>query len=1021
MMRRWQLQVLGPVAVLAGRGDTAGAVTFPSARQRALVAALVERVNEFVPTEHLVQAVWGDDPPRSAAANLRNHVASIRQLPFPDGAPFASRLLHRRGGYLLELADGELDSLEYADLVAAGRAAAEADRVQEAAQRFRAALNRWRGRPFEDVDCWPSLQAHVLRLLESRQVVTEELVDMRLAAGESGQLITELRAAVDADPLRERPWAQLILALYRSGRQAAALEAYAEVRRVLVTELAVEPGPELRELHRRILEADTSVEPVPVAATAPSAPTRMPTPHQLPAAIADFVSREAEVTTLRGLLADTAAGGARPVALVVGQGGVGKTALAVHVAHQVQDAFPDGQLYVNLRGAEARPADPRHVLAQLLRALGVTAGAMPGSLDERAALYRSRLADRKVLVLLDDAAGEAQVRPLLPGRTCAVVVTSRAMLPGLEGVRRIHLDVLGVRDATGLLARTVGDGRAAAEPAAAEELVRLCGGLPLAVRIAGARLASRPHWTLGHLVARLSDERGRLDELRVGDLEVRASAGLSYQGLDEPERRAFRLLGLLDAPTFGAWLAAAMLQLTIPAAEEVLDRLVERQVMDAVRDGRGGVRYRFHDLLRVYARERAEAAEPAAGRQAALSRALGAVLTVVRAANQRLSLSYPPLAGSAALAAPLPAADVERLVDDPLAWFVAERPALVAGVEQAAAAGLNELCWELACALADPLSACGYMDDWRSGHETAIVAARASGDQRGVGAVLLGLAECHSDLGEFLSALDCAQQAAAAFAAAGDRSGEARARGVAAMMYRITGELDVALRRCREAEAVCDGDEDVLAYLRCCAGSVRLEQGHLDEAVTACADALRVYLARGNHYGEMTCLRWLAAAYRLRGELAVATSYISRFRERGAARGDHRTEATGLLEMGEIRTAQGRFREAEDLLRQGLEVCRHTRLIRARTLRALGALEQGRGRWAAAARQYTEAAGLLAELRCDLDRARALRGLGEVYAATGDSARAREAWDTARDLFTALGLAEAGTVPGARGAELGRV
>ena len=433
------------------------------------------------------------------------------------------------------------------------------------------------------------------------------------------------------------------------------------------------------------------------------------------------------------------------ISAIAGKAGVGKTALAVRVAHRLRPRFPDGQLYVNLRGAEAQALDPAEVLAGFLRALGVEGAVIPEGLEERVRLYRSRLADRRVLVVLDNAASEAQVRPLLPGsHGCAVLVTSRARLGGLEAAHSLTLDVLDPDQAVALLAKLAGPGRVAAEPEAAQQIVRLCGWLPLAVRIAGARLAGRPHWRLALLAERLADEHRRLDELATGDLEVRASVALSYHGRGEQERRLFRLLGLLAAPSFPAWVAAALLDIGLAEAEGLLERLVDAQLVEAAgQDQAGQLRYRLHDLLRVYARERLHAEEPASAQQASLERVLQAYLTLAEQADALLEPSGLNHYGGDPARGPRDhpaAAIVER---DPLGWLEAERASLVAAVEQACDAGLGELGWRLADALAGFFQLRAHWDDWQHTHALALAAARRAGDRDAEGRVLASLADLH--------------------------------------------------------------------------------------------------------------------------------------------------------------------------------------------------------------------------------------------------------------------------------------
>jgi NB-ARC domain len=414
------------------------------------------------------------------------------------------------------------------------------------------------------------------------------------------------------------------------------------------------------------------------------------------------------------------------ISAIAGKAGVGKTALAVRVAHRLRPRFADGQLYVNLRGAEAQALDPTEVLAGFLRALGVEGAAIAEGLEERVRQYRSRLADRRVLVLLDNAASEAQVRPLLPASPgCAVLVTSRTPLSGLEAVHPLTLDVLEGDQAVELLARLAGRGRVAAEPEAAATIVRLCGWLPLAVRIAGARLAGRPQWRLALLAERLADEHRRLDELATGDLEVRASVALSYQGRGEQERRLFRLLGLLVAPSFPAWVAATLLDIRLAEAEGLLERLVDAQLVEAAgQDQAGQLRYRLHDLLRLFARERLQLEEPTASQRASLQRVLQTYLTLTEQADALLEPSGVNHYGGDPARNPRDHPAAAIVDQDPLGWLEAEQASLVAAVDQGCDAEIGEPSWRLATALVSFFGARAHWDDWQHTHTTALAAAR---------------------------------------------------------------------------------------------------------------------------------------------------------------------------------------------------------------------------------------------------------------------------------------------------------
>jgi tetratricopeptide (TPR) repeat protein len=520
--------------------------------------------------------------------------------------------------------------------------------------------------------------------------------------------------------MREQLQGLLMTALYQAGRQAEALEVYHRTRGALVDQLGLEPGNELQRLEHAILTGDPMLE-VP---TTPSI-----TPAQLPAHTTDFTGRRAQLATVQHLAA-AADRSATVLVAITGKAGVGKTTLAVHAAHRLRIRYPDGQLYVDLRGAQASPLTATEVLARFLRSLGVDRMAIPDEAEERAALYRSRLADRRLLILLDNADCEAQLRPLMPGTPgCAVLVTSRKRLAGLHGARLVDLDTFAPDQAVELLARLAGPQRVAAEPAAAKEIVRLCGFLPLAVRVAGARLGARPHWPLSRLEADLTDEQHRLDTLRLGDLEVRASFALSYESLDLMARRAFGLLGLLDIGDFAPWVAAAILDVPRLGAENLLDTLVDMHLLDvAGHDGSGQLRYRFHDLLRTYAREVATAQRSEADRGAALDRVFGGWLALAEEAGRGLTGSAFGATFEAGTCWRPDESVVKSVVTDPCAWFKTEWAALVGAVKQAFSVGSDQLGWALGVRLARFFLARGYYEDWHHLCEVMLTGARRAVD-----------------------------------------------------------------------------------------------------------------------------------------------------------------------------------------------------------------------------------------------------------------------------------------------------
>jgi tetratricopeptide (TPR) repeat protein len=738
-------------------------------------------------------------------------------------------------------------------------------------------------------------------------------------------------------------------------------------------------------------------------------------PCLLPPSVIDVTGREAEVAAVLELLGVDGLQGAKAVIIsaVAGKPGVGKTTLAVHVAHRLGGEFPDGQLYVNLQGAQAQPLDPGAVLARFLRALGMDGSSIPDGLEERAERYRMLLADRRVLVVLDNAAGEAQVRPLLSGSpNCGVLVTSRGRLTGLEGARLVDLDVLSPEAAVELLGRVAGPGRVAAEPDAAAAIVGYCGRLPLAVRIAGAWLAARPAWTLARLAERLADEHRRLDELAAGDLEVRASIALSYRALPDRQQRAFRRLGLLEAPDFPAWVAAAVLDLDPARGEDLVDALVDTQLLETGGiDQVGQVRYRFHDLLRVYARERALSDDDPAERTAALMRGFGGWLllagqaaTVVKAGT--LGLAH----GGAQRWPPGPA--IGGLVDaEPLAWFEAERTSLVAAVHQAASGGLDELAWDLAGCLARFFAVRSYFDDWRRSQEAGLAAARRIGDRTGQAHLLRGLGLLHNEQDRLDAAAACFEQARALFVDVGDRAGEAGALDDLGVLHQLRGHTDLALACLEPALAIFAeaGDSVGVANVRFSLGMVHLDQGNHEQA-EACLEAARPVLeAAGDRYTLGQLLRKLAQLHRTRGVLDQAATALDRCLAVDRALGDRLGEALTLQSLGELQRQQDRRDLAQATLEQALAALRELGYPygEALALRSLGLLHLSGGHPRQALADLGASLGLWQRLGRPRNEAQTLTGLGDAYAAAGERAAAEVAWGEALTIFQELGAPDA--------------
>jgi DNA-binding SARP family transcriptional activator len=1002
-------RVLGPIEVVHH-----GQPVRLSAAKLRLLAVLLCRAGGVVSTGQLVAALRCGHSGEMSKKVLHVQVHRLRRALGDHAA-----ITYRPPGYLLTLAPDELDLLRFEGLVEQGRRALAAGDHRQAGPLLRQAIGLWQGPAFAGLHDVPLLHEEAARLAELRVAATEDLVDAELALGRDADLVAELRPLVDEHPLRERLRAQLMLALYRSGRQAEALEVFREARRVLVDELGIEPGAELRRLEHAMLTGDPALDdrPDPVeaqpAATEPAVRPDGEVAAQLPHDIADFTGRGELVGQLvAGLTPPT--GGEPPTAMAVwavaGRGGVGKTTLALHVAHRLRTSFVGGQLYVNLAGTTAEPADPAQVLARFLRALGVDSSAIPAGAEERAELYRQRLASRRILVVLDDAAHEAQVRPLLPGSpTCAVVVTSRALLTGLAGSRHVRLDEFDVDQALDLLGRVAGGQRIAAEPAAAREIVQLCGHLPLAIRIAGARLVARPRSPLATLAAQLTDAGRRLDLLATGDLGVRACFALSYRALPEPARRAFRLLGTLDVPDFAGWVPAALLDLPVAHGEHLTELLVDAQLLDIGRTDptTGAVRYHFHDLVRVYARERAEAEEPADRRAAAFARAGGGWLALAEAAGRRLpAQTLARVAGTAHRWRPDPAA-VAALVSDPFGWFDAEHPALRSVVTQAARSGLAELTWELAESLECYYELRDRYDEGQQVHRLALDACRRAGNRRGEAVVLRNLASLWTAKpgASREQRREYAEAALAGFREYGEHGGEADALCLCGDSYRVGGDHRAALAALREAVAV--------------AGRA------------------------GHRAGELHAWQQICGIHRERGDYQTAAGYAQRCVALSQKLGSSRDLGVSLMLLGIVRREQGEASDSESCFRRGIAVCteagdqaqvaylyahlgqlharyghpaarrtleRAEQLSRDRSLmfglamavHGLGEVDCADGRYDHAAGRLAEAAVLWRRSGYRFALARTLKRLGSAHAATGDRDAAERAWREARELYLEL-------------------
>ncbi|MFI9005979.1 AfsR/SARP family transcriptional regulator [Actinosynnema sp. NPDC053489] len=916
-------RVLGPVEVIGARGP----VRIPPGRQQVILASLLLEANKVVGTDHLVDALWETNPPDTARTQVQICVSRLRKQLSDAGVEVS--IVTRSPGYQLRVPATSIDVHVFERAVAEARAAVKRGAPAEASELLRAAVGLWHGPCLAGLPGRP-LRTRALRLEEERLNAVETYLGLDLELGLHHELVGEIGRLVHEHPLRERLRALLMLALYRSGRKAEALEVYRAGRDLLVEELGLEPGEELRGLERAIHAGDTSLLRNPPAEREqpPAPPADVPppqaVPRQLPADTADFVGGEDLIRTAEEVLTDGRGRRAIGVVVVIGRPGVGKSTVAAHIGHRLaEEHFPDGQLYCDLRGTYGDAGESADVLGRFLQALGIPGAMIPAEPAARTEMYRTLLADRRVLVVLDNAVSERQVLPLLPGSgRCAVVVTSRTRLTGLPGARQLEVDLLDRDQSLELLGKVVGEARVAGEREAAEALVRTVGGLPLALRIVAARLAARPHWSLASMVHRLASERHRLDELAHGEMTIRASLSLTHDGLDAPTRRLFGLLSLAEGPSLPGWVAGAVLDDHRPYPSDLVEPLVDVQMLDVVSvDGTGGFRYRFQDIIRLFAREQlstVDAAEQASVRQ----RVLGGWLSLAEQAHRGVfGGDFTALHGTAPRWHP-PAEHAARLLERPMEWLEGELPNLRAAVAQAAAAGLDELCWDLAVTATTLFEARGHLDDWGHTHDEALRATRAAGNARGTAALLASLGTLHINLGRAERSRAALTEALALFVELDDPLGQALCRRDLGLLTRQAGDDEGALALYDSALRGFGQVGDVVgrAIVLTQRAHVLMRTGRGDEALEQLAEAMDTCRAVGYTGGVATTLRRIGQVRLHRGEHAEAERILSEVLEMVRANRDVIGEAHLLHNLGEVNAAAGRHEVAKDYFARSIAV-----------------------------------------------------------------------------------------------------
>jgi DNA-binding SARP family transcriptional activator/tetratricopeptide (TPR) repeat protein len=900
-----QVTLLGPVGVMVD-GTPRPVVGL---RRKAVLAALALQPGRIVSTDRLIDLVWDDAAPATAMNTLQSHISYLRHLLGDRGA-----IVARAPGYVLDI------GAEATDVATAERLIRQADECADptvAASHLRAATALWRGPPLADLAGLAGFERQAQRLEHLLGRARQTLIDIRLGLGQHAALIPELTELSRQQPLDEQIHAQLILALYRAGRQADALATCRRLRRTLGDELGIDPGQAVRDLEAAILRQDPALDPAAAAAEASTVPA------QLPLVVAAFTGRARELAELDGMLSE-ADPAAVVIAAVSGTAGVGKTTLAVRWAHRVADRFPDGQLYVDLRGFDPTGPvlDPAEALRGFLTAFGTPAERIPAGLAALAGLYRSVLAGKRVLLVLDNARDVEQVRPLLPGAPgCLVVVTSRNRLTPLlaiEGAHPLTLDILGVQEARDLVAERLGAGRAAAEREAVDEIVTRCARLPLALAIACARAAAYPDFALTKLAGELRDVAGPLDAFAGGDLatDLRAVFSWSYQRLGAPAARLFRLLSLHPGPEIGTPAAASLAGLPVAEVRTLLGALTGAHLLTE----RTISRYTVHDLLRAYAGELAKDVDVPADRRAALHRMLDHYAhTAYRAA----ALVHPP-ADPVTLPAPQPGVAIERLPDRPAAlrWLGAEYSALMATMDRAAEAGFNAYVCRLALIVWDFQDRQGRWHDLDATMGAALAAAHRIGDPLARARIHRRAAVAARRLGRGDDAERHLRQALDLYRDLNDRDGQARIVYSLTVFFDEQGRHEEALAHARQALELARerGDRRGQATAMNAVGWCLAQLGRYEPAISYCEQALDIHRETGDDDGVAESLDSLGyARARLGDHRHAVLDYegaLALFRQ-GA---DRYSEARVLGHIGDAHVAGGDRDAARGAWRDALAI-----------------------------------------------------------------------------------------------------
>ncbi|MEU0036332.1 MULTISPECIES: BTAD domain-containing putative transcriptional regulator [unclassified Streptomyces] len=968
--------------------------------QERVLATLLLEPGKVLPVTRLVAAAWAEDPPATSSHQVRKAVADLRRR-IPGGGEI---LLTDGPGYRAELAPGQLDLTEFNALVTRAREDVAAGRRTEAASALGDALALWRG-PVLAGDGGPVIEAAATALEERRLAATEQFFGLRLDLGEGSELVVDLRETVAQYPLRETLRGQLMLALYRSERQAEALEEYSRTRELLVEELGIDPGPRLTKLYEDILRESPELSASPSAspAPAPAAPAVVESPCTLPYDVSDFSGRESELGQILAQARQQGGAGTRIVA-IDGMGGSGKTSLAVRAAHRLADSFPDGQLHIDLRAysPDQQLVSTVSALGTLLRALGLPDARIPDDLAGRTALWRTLLVGKRMLILLDNASDAAAVRPLLPTDPgCLVLVTSRARLIDLDGAHWLTLDVMTPAESRTLMAQILGEARVAAEPEGAAELARLCDHLPLALRIATARLGNRPRWTLQYMADRLRDETRRLDELSIGVRSVAATLRLSYQALDEESRTTFRTLALHPGGGIDVYAAGALLGTWPRHGEDVLERLLDVHLVEQPEIGR----YTFHDLVGSFARGLHGGALPPA-HEAAVDQLLGYYLTATEVACKAL---FP---GRRDIPSGLPASTFElpylKTAEHAGEWFAREQITLMSVVRLAVRHGYDRHAVCLARNVVFHLNAHGLLDEFGELARTAVAAARRLGDDALLGVSLANLGVACWELGRFTEGVEVAREGRDLAARLGDLATKAHSDSTLGLYESLLGRFSEALAHLEQAITT----ERELGLHRAEAESLTIlstlyeQWGRYQEAVEAAHRAVELCGRVGQHENGLVALIDLGFAYVGLGEYAKAEAAVARAREICDDTREPGIAALVLALSADTAHALGDTERSAEYARRSLRTVESSAspIRSAKVRNVIGRVLHKHGEHQEALSLHVQAHELASRLQYLPEDAYARLGMARAAEALGDHRAATAHRVACDELFTSMGV-----------------